>query len=104
MNIDAVRNQAITVWIRNYPVDERLEAFLQTVDPVARAPVVKSSREALNLAESLLEEWAERGPVNPEQFGVALGDALRERFDWINEPAISALRAHSHWYAWHEGY
>ena len=103
-DLDALRNQAVAAWIKTYPVDDRLSAFLERVPDVWQDDISRSARAIVRAALASLEEAGSTGPVDITDFHGALEQQLRRSFPWVEEPALRALRSYTGWYAWHEGY
>ena len=103
-SLDPLRNEALAAWIVTVPEDDRLEAFLQNVDPAARGALRDSCHEVLKAADSFLQESAAQSHLDMDAFYPALGTHLRTIFPWLTENALAPLSSYIGWYAWRNGY
>ena len=97
-------NRAVAAWISTFPVDERLQDFLTGVPVELRDNVKTSAIGIFRAASAYLQEAADKGTVNLDEFYPALEKHLRSGCPWMGEPAFAALRSYTGWFAWHEGY
>lgn len=103
-DVDVLRNEAVAAWIQTFPVDDRLEAFLDGVPTSMRDEIERSAKAIYKAASAFLETAAQRGDIELDDFYPALHSHLQPRFPWMRDAAFGALRAYTGWYAWHEGY
>jgi hypothetical protein len=103
-DLDRLRNEAVAAWIKTFPVEDRLTAFLSDVPAPMREEVRRSAKEIYAATGAYLEEAASTGDIDLDSFYPALSKHLSERFPWMQDSAFYALRAYTGWFSWHEGY
>jgi len=103
-DLDQLRNEAVAAWIKTFPVDDRLTAFLSNVPAPMREEVRQSANAIYAATSAYLEEAASVGDIDLDSFYPALSNHLTERFSWMRDSAFNALRAYTGWFSWHEGY
>ncbi len=96
--LDHLRNAAVLAWIRTVPQQDRLAAFLETVEPSYRRPVERSARSLFDAHNRLLNQSP---PATLEAYLPTVEKRLRERFPWMSSDSFQALASYSHWMNWH---
>ena len=103
-DLDSLKNGALAAWIRTFPIEDRLQEYLQHLAPELRRDIEQSARDAFAAADSFLESSSKRGAIDLSEFYPALEAHLQTIFPWIEEVALAALKSYTGWYSWHEGY
>lgn len=103
-DLDSLRNEAVAAWIRTFPSEDRLTAFLANAPAPLREEIRQSAKQIYEAANEFLEDAAKAGDIDLDSFYPALASYLKDRFPWMQEAAFSALSAYTGWLSWHEGY
>lgn len=104
MSVSDVRNRAIEEWIYTFPNQDRLAAFLASVDEAERETVRRDTAQALSDAEGFLYDWPEEiGKERTAVFLKAYSDHLTVRHPWLSQEALARLWGYARYLIWHDG-